>query len=54
MKWNHLPNKGGLYDQHPDLLDQFNYIFGERSEQEEKDRRKDEAKQKRSSNRRRR
>ena len=36
MKWNHLPNGGGLYEQDPDLLDGFLYIFGVRSEYEEK------------------
>ena len=23
LKWNHLPVQGGIYDQHPDLLDDF-------------------------------
>jgi len=27
MKWNHLPVVGGLYDQHPDLLEQWDIIF---------------------------
>ena len=34
MKWNHLPVEGGLYDQHPDLLDGFMVIFAERSQHE--------------------
>lgn len=41
MKWNHLPVAGGLYDQHPMLLDSFAVIFSIRSEHE----RKEQAKQ---------
>lgn len=40
MKWNHLPNPGGLYDQDPVLLDKFNYIFSELEKHEEADRQK--------------
>lgn len=40
MKWNHLPNAGGLYDQDPVLLDKFNYIFSELEKREEADRQK--------------
>lgn len=29
MKWAHLPEPGGLYDQNPDLLDHFQIIFSE-------------------------
>lgn len=29
LKWNWLPNGGGLYDQDPELLDAFRYIFSE-------------------------
>lgn len=43
MKWNHLPVDGGLYAQHPKLLDRFYYILAERSKQEELDRQKKEA-----------
>ncbi len=49
MKWNHLPNAGGLYDQHPDMLDDFHYIFQTRAEHEENERKKEEAKRKRDS-----
>lgn len=35
MKWAHLPNAGGLYDQDPELLDGFRIIFYERSKHEE-------------------
>lgn len=37
MKWAHLPNAGGLYDQDPDLLDKFTIIFkaiGDRDREE--------------------
>lgn len=47
MKWNHLPLDGGLYAQHPKLIDQFRYIFRERSAHEEKKQKEDEAKRKR-------
>lgn len=36
MKWAHLPVAGGLYDQHPVLLEQWRYIFGVRNEHEQK------------------
>lgn len=44
MKWAHLPNAGGLYDQDPDLLDQFRYIFSARSEHDAEERKKEENK----------
>ena len=44
MKWAHLPVRGGLYDQNPELLDGFMFIFGKRAEQQEAERKKDEAK----------
>lgn len=47
MKWAHLPNAGGIYDQHPDLLDGFQIIFYERSKHEAEE----EQKRNRSSNR---
>jgi hypothetical protein len=46
MKWNHLPVAGGLYDQHPRLLEEFRIIFSERAEHEERKRRQDERKAK--------
>lgn len=27
MKWAHLPVAGGLYDQHPKLMDEWDIIF---------------------------
>ena len=48
MKWSHLPSPGGLYDQHPDLLAGFAYIFSERNKYErekaEKEKREQERK----------
>lgn len=35
MKWAHLPVPGGLYDQHPDFLDQIKHIFMEKGKYEE-------------------
>jgi hypothetical protein len=49
MKWSHLPVEGGIYDQHPKLIDQFRYIFATRAEHEEKKRKADEQKQRRNS-----
>ena len=34
MKWNHLPVAGGIYDQHPKLLDEWEIIFAEKAEWE--------------------
>ena len=31
MKWNHLPEGGGLYAQNPKLLDRFYYVMVEQS-----------------------
>jgi hypothetical protein len=42
MKWNHLPVAGGIYNQSPDLLLKFQYIFMKRAEAEEKERQKSE------------
>jgi hypothetical protein len=42
MKWSHLPVAGGLYDQHPDLLDQWWVIFGAMAKKEAEERRKQE------------
>ena len=46
MKWSHLPMPGGLYAQHPDLLDGFRIIFSARAEHEaeEEKKRKSESK----------
>ena len=35
MKWAHLPVAGGIYDQHPELMDDFMYIFGEQAKWDE-------------------
>lgn len=47
MKWNHLPEEGGLYAQDPDLLDGFMVIFHARGEYEEEERKRDKAKSQR-------
>ena len=59
MKWSHLPVDGGLYDQDPDLLDKFEYIFRKldeeefrRHEEEERNRKNQDTKNKRASSRR--
>lgn len=47
MKWAHLPVAGGLYDQHPDLLDKFRLIFERQGVEMERERKKREAEAKR-------
>jgi hypothetical protein len=37
MKWTHLPEAGGLYDQNPKLLDRFSYIFSEQAKFQEQE-----------------
>jgi hypothetical protein len=49
MKWSHLPLPGGIYAQHPKLIEQFRVIFSVRAEHEEKKRKADEQKQRRNS-----
>jgi hypothetical protein len=49
MKWNHLPVEGGLYDQHPKLLEDFRYIFAKRGEHEAEQERKRELDRKKQS-----
>lgn len=53
MRWTHLPNGGGLYDQHPKLLDEWEYIFRRvaRHREEEQRRREEEANRKARRNR---
>jgi len=34
MKWAHLPLPGGLYDQHPKLIDQFQILWQEMAKEE--------------------
>ena len=34
MRWNHLPVAGGVYDQHPQLIDQWLYIFDKKNERD--------------------
>lgn len=44
MKWNHLPVAGGLYDQHPKLIAQWETLFQLQGEHEEQERKKEMAK----------
>ena len=46
MKFAHLPLAGGLYDQDPDLLDDWLIIFKHRSEHHKAEAAKNEAKAK--------
>lgn len=46
MKWAHLPVAGGLYDQHPDLLNGFSAIFSARNKFEAEEQDRQERKQK--------
>jgi len=48
MQWCSLPVAGGLYDQHPKLVAQWQILFREKSEWEkiENDRRERESKRK--------
>lgn len=43
MNWNVLPVRGGLYDQDPELLDDFVRIFSRKAQKEEEEQRKREA-----------
>lgn len=40
MKWSHLPEGGGIYDQSPELIDGFLTIFHARSKHEAEERAK--------------
>jgi hypothetical protein len=51
MKWAHLPVAGGIYDQHPQFLDELRFIFQERNLHQEKEAKRREAEQKRQSHR---
>lgn len=42
MEWNHLPVGGGIYDQHPELLKQWNVIWDERAQYEREKKRKEQ------------
>lgn len=42
-RWTHLPVPGGLYDQHPDFLEQLAVVFEERDKYREKEQKRREA-----------
>ena len=52
LKWAHLPAAGGLYDQHPKLLDHWRYIFHERNRVESEKQEKEERERKSQQNKR--
>ena len=52
MKWAHLPVAGGLYDQHPKLLDEWMMIINIDSQMQNKEMKSAERKSKASSARR--
>jgi hypothetical protein len=37
MGWAALPVHGGLYDQHPRLLEEWSYILGQRAEHQRRE-----------------
>jgi len=43
MKWNHLPVAGGIYDQHPRLLQEWSIIFAAKAEHEKEEAKKQKA-----------
>lgn len=44
MKWSHLPNAGGIYDQNPDLIEGFQVIMAARAKHENEEQAKRERK----------
>jgi hypothetical protein len=44
MRWAHLPVAGGLYDQDPELIRRFMVIFEARWAEEERQKRREDAK----------
>jgi hypothetical protein len=46
MRWNHLPVAGGIYDQHPRLIDEWQVIFEAQARQREKEQAEQDAKAK--------
>jgi len=46
MKWAHLPVAGGIFDQHPQWVEETRYIFNERNAYREKEAKAREAEMK--------
>lgn len=42
-RWSCLPVAGGVYDQHPELIEKFLYIFHAKADNEKRERQKAEA-----------
>lgn len=51
MKWNHLPVQGGIYDQDPELLRKWRYIWDKIAAAERAERQKQKQKDARESSR---
>jgi len=49
MKWAHLPVAGGIYDQHPEFVEQIRFIFAERDKFREEEQKRREQEMKRNS-----
>ena len=47
MKWNQLPEPGGLYSQSPEFLDRVYYVMGEENKWEEQERQRQDREAKR-------
>lgn len=47
FSFKHLPEPGGLYQQHPDILDRFLYILSEQQKQQKQEDKERERKQSR-------
>jgi len=45
MDWNHLPVAGGIYDQHPQLIREWDTIFHIKAKIDQKEQEKREQKQ---------
>lgn len=54
IKFTHLPVDGGLYDQHPDLIEQWEVIMEAEAARKKRDSEKQEAEMRRNTRRRRR
>lgn len=47
MKWNHLPVAGGIYDQHPKLIDEWMILFELQAKHREKEQQRQAAEMRR-------
>lgn len=49
MKWAQLPVAGGIYDQHPQFIEEIRFIFAERDKFREEEHKRREQEMKRNS-----